>query len=293
MDSPILRLGSPDLVAQLSEALAELNNVPPRETLGRVTARPSTETTAPTLQPTSPTNIATSPKTEKFNEDPLTAWSDMFLPDEPLLFVEDQEMAEYYDPYPMKSHSNSANINPDEPSVCVEDPEGTEYSSPIEVTEPAGHPIPASLGTDEHVVNKDREVEDNSNSQVATAPISRPKWARYLSVTPFPEIGHINRNGELVAHAKWALDRYPGEFRGTIIPSIEIRPNLCWRCGHLGHFRDSCQGHPRLFCSRCGTIGIMSRECGCAGPDAQDRCLRKTSRTSTRRRTCHRPVQPR
>ena len=39
--------------------------------------------------------------------------------------------------------------------------------------------------------------------------------------------------------------------------------NICWRCGETGHVRTECQGPARLFCSRCGRNGIMSRDCTC------------------------------
>ena len=38
---------------------------------------------------------------------------------------------------------------------------------------------------------------------------------------------------------------------------------MCWRCGEEGHLRATCQGRPRVFCSRCQRPGIMSRDCPC------------------------------
>jgi hypothetical protein len=39
--------------------------------------------------------------------------------------------------------------------------------------------------------------------------------------------------------------------------------SLCWRCGVPGHTRGACQAPAVLFCSRCGTLGLMSRDCPC------------------------------
>lgn len=40
---------------------------------------------------------------------------------------------------------------------------------------------------------------------------------------------------------------------------------VCWRCGEQGHFRTECTKPPKLFCSRCGKNGVMSRNCSCSG----------------------------
>jgi hypothetical protein len=42
--------------------------------------------------------------------------------------------------------------------------------------------------------------------------------------------------------------------------------SLCWRCGVPGHSRGNCRAPAVLFCSRCGTIGLLSRECPCPRP---------------------------
>lgn len=39
----------------------------------------------------------------------------------------------------------------------------------------------------------------------------------------------------------------------------------CWRCGSEGHRRSQCRNRAVLFCSRCGTMDISSRDCGCPG----------------------------
>lgn len=37
----------------------------------------------------------------------------------------------------------------------------------------------------------------------------------------------------------------------------------CWRCGEMGHYRAACRGPAKVFCSRCGKEGVLSRNCTC------------------------------
>ncbi|XP_063921138.1 uncharacterized protein LOC135135941 [Zophobas morio] len=47
----------------------------------------------------------------------------------------------------------------------------------------------------------------------------------------------------------------------------------CWRCGESGHYRSACRKRARLFCSRCGRSGIMSRECPCDRRNEREVCV--------------------
>jgi hypothetical protein len=51
--------------------------------------------------------------------------------------------------------------------------------------------------------------------------------------------------------------------RGSLTPE-----SLCWRCDVPGHSRGDCRAPSVLFCSRCGTMGLLSRECPCPRPPA-------------------------
>ncbi|XP_044765208.1 uncharacterized protein LOC123321595 isoform X1 [Coccinella septempunctata] len=59
---------------------------------------------------------------------------------------------------------------------------------------------------------------------------------------------------------------------GTMGPQvyIELRPGLCWRCGQGEHTRATCSRTPTLFCSRCGLLGTLSRDCPCGGAKKKD-----------------------
>ncbi|CAH1379625.1 unnamed protein product, partial [Tenebrio molitor] len=46
-------------------------------------------------------------------------------------------------------------------------------------------------------------------------------------------------------------------------PRLPRPESLCWRCGVPGHSRGDCRAPMVLFCSRCGTLGLLSRECPC------------------------------
>ncbi|XP_044760780.1 uncharacterized protein LOC123318228 [Coccinella septempunctata] len=52
---------------------------------------------------------------------------------------------------------------------------------------------------------------------------------------------------------------------GTMGPDVflEIRPGMCWRCGQGQHNRTECTGRAVLFCSRCGRLETLSKNCPC------------------------------
>ncbi|XP_044748823.1 serine/threonine-protein kinase Sgk1-like [Coccinella septempunctata] len=52
---------------------------------------------------------------------------------------------------------------------------------------------------------------------------------------------------------------------GTMGPNVylELRPDMCWRCGQGEHSRTHCTGNSILFCSSCGLLGTLTRNCPC------------------------------
>ncbi|XP_044745741.1 uncharacterized proline-rich protein-like [Coccinella septempunctata] len=48
---------------------------------------------------------------------------------------------------------------------------------------------------------------------------------------------------------------------------LELGPRSCWRCGGEGHTRERCQGVMVKFCSRCGLMGVLSRDCCVGAPN--------------------------
>lgn len=67
--------------------------------------------------------------------------------------------------------------------------------------------------------------------------------------------------------------------RGLLDVTLPVDKTLCWRCGFPGHLRHGCTRPRLMFCSRCGAIGIMSRDCPCKGPEKN--FLRATPRQPT------------
>lgn len=58
---------------------------------------------------------------------------------------------------------------------------------------------------------------------------------------------------------------------------------VCWRCGAVGHNRRQCQRPEIIFCSGCGTRGVLSRDCPCRRFRAQP-ASRSDSRRQRRQR---------
>ncbi len=43
------------------------------------------------------------------------------------------------------------------------------------------------------------------------------------------------------------------------------RNTFCWRCGQRGHSRPKCFAKSKLFCSYCGLLDVLTRDCLCHG----------------------------
>lgn len=92
---------------------------------------------------------------------------------------------------------------------------------------------------------------------------------------------HVNRPSRPDSHVVYRSSRPVTEIPATGRPysrpgpSRTQRPDVpsarqpigrnpvCWRCGETGHFRTAYQNAAKLFCSRCGKEGVLSRDCCC------------------------------
>lgn len=59
------------------------------------------------------------------------------------------------------------------------------------------------------------------------------------------------------------IQRWRAEQRAKAF--VNISADTCWRCGKTGHQRGTCPNMALMFCSRCGRIGTLSRDCTCQG----------------------------
>lgn len=105
------------------------------------------------------------------------------------------------------------------------------------------------------------EATDNKNASNHSAEL-------LASATPLPnsdnQSGDTNgiRMPPRANHSRATDDTVDTEgLKGIVLP-VEL--DLCWRCGYPGHRRDNCTRRRLMFCSRCGTVGVLSRTCTCS-----------------------------
>ncbi|KAG5861599.1 hypothetical protein JTB14_019355 [Gonioctena quinquepunctata] len=93
-----------------------------------------------------------------------------------------------------------------------------------------------------------------------TLDMLRPAATKHLPVSLMPE--SIRRVRNIIP---------PPRLPPTTPPAVMndcpryllVDKDLCWRCGHLGHKRQSCRKPWKIFCSRCGRCGVRSADCTC------------------------------
>lgn len=101
-----------------------------------------------------------------------------------------------------------------------------------------------------------------------------PEYRQYIRRRDCPNIRDLVR--EIDEYEKLQKEVKPRTVKLAAVkgPAATLRPpnttydrkEACWRCGDKGHFRQQCKQPPKLFCSHCGTQGILSRDCRCQRP---------------------------
>ncbi|KAG5874380.1 hypothetical protein JTB14_036724 [Gonioctena quinquepunctata] len=93
-----------------------------------------------------------------------------------------------------------------------------------------------------------------------TLDMLRPAAAKHLPVSLMPESIRRVRNS---IPATTLPQMTPPAVMDDCPRYLLVDKDLCWRCGHPGHQRQSCRKPWNIFCSRCGRCGVRSADCSC------------------------------
>jgi hypothetical protein len=150
-----------------------------------------------------------------------------------------------------------------EPTIPPFEAEPTTSPSEAESTTPA----PAT----DQTLDLEREVIDGIDAALAgmdspaPSPAARPPSPQPAAPTRTPTPGPPASEPAPEEFYDW-MGREEGTTnsdRGQHPQALRLPcpESLCWRCGVPGHSRGACRAPAVLFCSRCGTLGLMSRDC--------------------------------
>ncbi|KAG5865161.1 hypothetical protein JTB14_003848 [Gonioctena quinquepunctata] len=114
-----------------------------------------------------------------------------------------------------------------------------------------------------------------------TLDMLRPAAAKHLPVSLMPE--SIRRVRNIIPRPPQTT---PPAVKDDCPRYLLVDKDLCWRCGHPGHRRQSCRKPWNIFCSRCGRCGVRSADCSCG------QCPGSRNNKSPRRRGPRRMLLP-
>lgn len=100
----------------------------------------------------------------------------------------------------------------------------------------------------------------------------RPEYRLYVRRTDFKDLAGMLRLADEYERTRRDEKTYlppgkPAKERpmakiSTAATSHAYNPqDCCWGCGQRGHIRRFCRRPPKLFCSRCGKEGVLTRDC--------------------------------
>jgi hypothetical protein len=118
----------------------------------------------------------------------------------------------------------------------------------------------------DHPLDLEWEVVDEVDAVLARMSSPTPSPAAFLPARrtgPNCRIWPVQRRNRPRGLLRRGRERRVGGGQPIRLPCPE---SLCWRCGVPGHCRSACRAPAVLFCSRCGTMGLLSRDCPCLRP---------------------------
>jgi hypothetical protein len=112
----------------------------------------------------------------------------------------------------------------------------------------------------DHPLDLEWEVVDEVDAVLARISSPTPSPADFLPARrtgPNCRIWPVQRRNRPRGLLRRDRERRVGGGQPIQLPCPE---SLCWRC------RSACRAPAVLFCSRCGTMGLLSRDCPCLRP---------------------------
>lgn len=99
----------------------------------------------------------------------------------------------------------------------------------------------------------------------------RPEYRLYVRRTDFRDLAGMLRLADeyertrqderAYQNPKSARDQPMTKMNAAAISPGYNPQDCCWGCGQRGHIRRFCRRPPKVFCSRCGKEGVLTRDC--------------------------------